>query len=117
MSKKNILKILLILLLASCAKTGKIEDVDCYLISINGPSKISVGESAIFNIVGYDQNSAVLKNSSCIKNVDWELQGDNIYIVEKKEKNFVRIKGIKKGMFCIKATYKDHKTYLSVTVE
>ncbi|MEJ5306980.1 MAG: hypothetical protein WHT27_01605 [candidate division WOR-3 bacterium] len=117
MSKKNMLKIFLILFLVSCAKTGEIQDVNCYLIGINGPSKISIGETAIFNIVGYDQNSSVLKNSSAIKNVEWELQGDNIYIIEKKEKNFLKVKGIKKGTFCIKAKYKDHKTYLSVTVE
>lgn len=115
--KKNLLKFYLILFLVSCAKTGQIEDVNCYFIGINGPSKISVGESAVFNIVGYDQNSTVIKNSSEIKNVEWEFEGENNYIIEKKEKNFIKIKVIKKGTFCIKAKYKDHRTYLSVIVD
>lgn len=117
MSKKNLLKIFVIFLIISCAKSGKVEDVNCSMIGINGPSKVSVGEVIVFNIVGFDENSNILKNSSNIKGVEWEVEGENIFILEKKEKNLLKIKCVKKGTFCIKAKYKNHQTYLSVTVE
>ncbi len=117
MSKRNLLKIFLIIFMISCAKSGKLEDLNCSMIGINGPSKISVGEQAVFNIVGYDENSNVLKNTSNIKDVEWKVEGENIFIVEKKEKNLLKIKCVKKGTFCIRAKYKNHQTYLIVTVE
>lgn len=112
---RKIFILLLSILLFNCAKKQIQNDTNFTMIGINGPPQLSVGETAIYNVVAYDEKQKVLKKSSSI-DVEWEIEGEKNILVEKKEKNFVKIKAINKGIFCIKAKYQDHISFYTVKI-
>ncbi len=112
---KKIIILLLSILFFNCAKRQIENNINYSMIGINGPPELSVGETAIYNVVAYDDNQKVLKKFSSL-DVDWEFEEEKIILVEKKEKKFVKIKAINKGIFCIKAKYKDQITSYTVKI-
>ncbi|MGE3062783.1 MAG: hypothetical protein AB7T10_04035 [bacterium] len=101
----------------SCVSTDKIQsNVDCAIVLINGPSDLTVGETAVLNAVYYDRDNKIIKNCKNITPV-WNIGDRNIIEIEKDLGNCIKIKAMKCGDCCVQASVNGLITSLAIQVK
>ncbi|MDD3804361.1 MAG: hypothetical protein PHW02_08275 [bacterium] len=111
------LLLFLCILFSSCVTTSDLRsNADCATVLINGPSVLSVGETAVFNAVYYDKNHKIIKNCKNITPA-WNIGNRDIINLEKDLGNCIKIKAMKSGECCIQASVNNLVTSIAITVE
>lgn len=109
--------IILSLMFLSCSSTATHRSsADCATVLINGPSVLTVGETAVLNAVFYDKENKIIKNCKNITPV-WNIGDRSVIIIEKDLGSCIKIKAMKSGDCCVQASVNNTVTSLAISVK
>ena len=111
------ISILFFLSFISCVSTtNTVSNIDCGTVLINGPSTLSVGETAVLNAVFYDNENKIIKNCKNISPV-WNVKERDVIIIEKDMGLCIKIKAMKTGQCCVQANVNNIITSMNIEVK